>query len=259
MGRYTTVQTFADNNPSMRSIPYDQAAGKAPAPPTDPSADASAPATAKKPGRVIVERVVNPYGSTAGAGSGEFHVYRAARAREQTRLRAMDAADIARIADAEHLAKEIAGEEALGRAAAKRKRKRDRQRTAKRRAAVIGAGGLLDGGGGEASDGGAEDFEYTPLYVEGGSGSGGGCDGGSQKDAGKGGDNVALTVAAADGSFVPDPKISNDGTFLETMRRSLAAASAESSAPLGIASSLLDTTASDSAANTVDTTAAITC
>ena len=36
----------------------------------------------------------------------------------------MDAADIARIADAEHLAKEIAEEEALGRAAAKRKRAR---------------------------------------------------------------------------------------------------------------------------------------
>ena len=158
----------------------------------------------------------------------------------------MDAADIARIADAEHLAKEIAEEEALGRAAAKRKRKRDRQRTAKRRAAVMGAGGLLDGGGGEAFDGSTENFEYTPPVRRGWFQVGGGCNGGLQKDAGKGGNNVALTAAAADGSFVPDPKISNDGTFLETMRRSLAAALAESSAPLEIASSLLDTTTGDS-------------
>ena len=32
----------------------------------------------------------NPYGSTAGAGSGEFHVYRHARAREMMRTQELD-------------------------------------------------------------------------------------------------------------------------------------------------------------------------
>ena len=98
----------------------------------------------------------------------------------------MDAADIARIADAEHLAKEIAEEEALGRAAAKRKRKRDRQRTAKRRAAVMGAGGLLDGGGGEAFDGSTENFEYTPPVRRGWFRVGGGLQRGVAEGRGKG-------------------------------------------------------------------------
>ena len=36
------------------------------------------------------EIVANVQGSSAGAGSGEFHVYKAARRREYERLRAMD-------------------------------------------------------------------------------------------------------------------------------------------------------------------------
>src|SRR5689334_11186825 len=36
------------------------------------------------------EIVTNVQGSSAGAGSGEFHVYKAARRREYERLRAMD-------------------------------------------------------------------------------------------------------------------------------------------------------------------------
>lgn len=49
-------------------------------PPTSSHKDASAPP----------EIVANVQGSSAGAGSGEFHVYKASRRREYERLRAMD-------------------------------------------------------------------------------------------------------------------------------------------------------------------------
>ncbi|KAH6621795.1 hypothetical protein C7974DRAFT_434953 [Boeremia exigua] len=49
-------------------------------PPTSTSAASSAPP----------EIVANVQGSSAGAGSGEFHVYKASRRREYERLRAMD-------------------------------------------------------------------------------------------------------------------------------------------------------------------------
>lgn len=43
-----------------------------------------------KPGSAPPEIVANVQGSSAGAGSGEFHVYKASRRREYERLRAMD-------------------------------------------------------------------------------------------------------------------------------------------------------------------------
>ena len=76
MVRYTTVQTFSDQNTKIVaasdiSSKNDQVEQKA-----------------KK--KLVVEKVDNVMGSTAGAGSGEFDVYRAARRREMTRLSAIE-------------------------------------------------------------------------------------------------------------------------------------------------------------------------
>ena len=49
----------------------------------------------------MTEKVVNPYGSTAGAGSGEFHVYRHARARELSRWKQLDKEEQEQLLDKE--------------------------------------------------------------------------------------------------------------------------------------------------------------
>ena len=56
MGRYSSVQAYADSNSNMRSVSYEQATGS----------------SEVKKGAVKAEKVSNPYGSTAGAGSGEY-------------------------------------------------------------------------------------------------------------------------------------------------------------------------------------------
>ena len=76
MARYTSAQTFSDQNTkiveaSSISSKNDQLEEKA-----------------KK--RLVVDKVENVMGSTAGAGSSEFDVYRAARRREMNRLSAIE-------------------------------------------------------------------------------------------------------------------------------------------------------------------------
>jgi len=68
------------------------------------------------------EIVANVQGSSAGAGSGEFHVYKASRRRENERLRAMDE-EAKKEEDDARWAKEL-----------EEKRLRDAEKTAKNRA-----------------------------------------------------------------------------------------------------------------------------
>lgn len=152
MGRYTTVQAFADNSGSMRAVSYDQAVGAA-----------SAPA-AKGP--VQTEKVENPYGSTAGAGSGEFHVYRHARAREMARWKEMHASEAERMAeeDFQRKVEEDAREEAEK--TEKRRRKREREKNAKRRKKNMKLGGVGLAEEGQTSKGGdnvEDEFDYAPI------------------------------------------------------------------------------------------------
>lgn len=68
------------------------------------------------------EIVANVQGSSAGAGSGEFHVYKASRRRENERLRAMDEEADKEVDDAEWQQK------------LEEKRRQDDEKTAKKRA-----------------------------------------------------------------------------------------------------------------------------
>ena len=84
MGRYTTVQTFSDQNTKVEAA--------------SAISSTNEKIEEKEKKRLVVEKVDNVMGSTAGAGSGEFDVYRAARRREMTRL---DAIEIEQKADEE--------------------------------------------------------------------------------------------------------------------------------------------------------------
>eukprot|EP00584_Thalassiosira_punctigera_P003896 CAMPEP_0172547628 /NCGR_PEP_ID=MMETSP1067-20121228/17111_1 /TAXON_ID=265564 ORGANISM="Thalassiosira punctigera, Strain Tpunct2005C2" /NCGR_SAMPLE_ID=MMETSP1067 /ASSEMBLY_ACC=CAM_ASM_000444 /LENGTH=131 /DNA_ID=CAMNT_0013334737 /DNA_START=36 /DNA_END=428 /DNA_ORIENTATION=+ len=131
MGRYTTVQAYADNNPNMRAVDYHQATGTtAPAPAASSSSGAAASASASAPpanrGPVTTEKVDNPYGSTAGAGSGEFHVYRHARAREMARWKKINADEAERVAEEEFQKKLDRDTKSEDEKTEKRRRKRER-------------------------------------------------------------------------------------------------------------------------------------
>lgn len=96
------------------------------------------------------EIVANVQGSSAGAGSGEFHVYKASRRRENERLRAMD----------EEAKKEE--EDAKWERELEEKRLRDEERTKKNRARRNKR--KMKGGG----KGGREDTPGTDGVEEGG-------------------------------------------------------------------------------------------
>uniref|UniRef100_A0A7S1BLJ7 Uncharacterized protein n=1 Tax=Corethron hystrix TaxID=216773 RepID=A0A7S1BLJ7_9STRA len=277
MGRYTTVQTFADNNPAMRSIPYDQATGTLPsssaALPSGPSASLGTENSGSgnsaspdlKSNRVFTERVVNPYGSTAGAGSGEFHVYRAARGREMARLDAIDVAEVEAQSSMAYDTKMRVERDSIERLAAKRRRKRERQRVAKRRATAIGSvlGQSKAKGTGVTTTATGEDqkdFTYTPIYDTEESQTFAGTEGSATAVLGDGDGDAVVAAAAVDDASATSfaatatgPVFRNDGSFLEMMQRSLAAAAA--STCTGRTTSSLSDTDDNTTVTTVTTTA----
>jgi hypothetical protein len=77
------------------------------------------------------EIVANVQGSSAGAGSGEFHVYKASRRREYERLRAMDEEKDAEDKDAEFVAKKTEQEKKDAEKTEKNRLKREKARQRK--------------------------------------------------------------------------------------------------------------------------------
>lgn len=90
------------------------------------------------------EIVTNVQGSSAGAGSGEFHVYKAARRREYERLREMDA-EVKREKDQVDFAAEKESRDKKDEE--KTRRNRERREKMKARKAKKGKGGAGGNGG----------------------------------------------------------------------------------------------------------------
>ena len=114
-----------------------------------PSASSSALAKTLPPPPEIV---ANVQGSSAGAGSGEFHVYKASRRREYERLRLMDE-EVRKEKETEDFEKNR--DEKLKRDEEKTKRnkaRREKQRERKAKKARKGGKGKGESGDGEESD-----------------------------------------------------------------------------------------------------------
>ncbi len=196
MGRFTSVQGFADNNSNNRTITYDQAKGS--------NADAD-----NKSQKVVTEKVVNPYGSTSGAGSGEFHVYRHARAREMARWNALDQ-------EAKEKQEELIFRASLDQdkkeretKAEKNRRKRQREKEAKRRKKVLKASGidLFSQERKKSQSAGEEEFTYIPMAQQ-----------EQEQNVAKESKEDTSTAAPSSGTGLAIP---NDGSFLEMMKRKL--------------------------------------
>lgn len=92
MGRYTTVQTYTDQDAKVAAISYSTATTVSSSSSSADALEAVAAGAgglepAKQPevpsdeSKFHTNRVENVSGSSAGAGSGDFHMYRASRRR----------------------------------------------------------------------------------------------------------------------------------------------------------------------------------
>lgn len=147
------------------------------------------------------EIVTNVQGSSAGAGSGEFHVYKAARRREYERLRIMDE-EVRRETEAREFAEKKSEAERRDDEKTRRNReKREKMKARKEKAKAAqkkgpGADGAPAGGGGlkPRQDGGAKN--QGQHQGQDGKAENGTSNGGSKADA--------ATAASAPGLVIHD-------------------------------------------------------
>ncbi|KAJ0404516.1 hypothetical protein P43SY_001616 [Pythium insidiosum] len=129
MGRYTTVQTYTDQDSKVAALSYETAAvTEGAAASGDVGAMAVKRGVSDSDDKFHFNRVDNVSGSSAGAGSGEFHMYRAARRREMERVERMEKEHAARQAQDEFEAKRLQKKEEFEARANKRADKRRRRK-----------------------------------------------------------------------------------------------------------------------------------
>lgn len=155
MGRYSSVQSYSDNNPNMRAVTHEAA--------TSSSGGGTGQLASLK-----TEKVYNPYGSTAGAGSGEFHIYRHARMREMERIQKMDDDEMEMNEQQAYEKKVGTWKEEEEDKLNKKRKKRMRNKASKLRKKNMNLSGVINKNA--TADGASEvvvnedEFEYTPLH-----------------------------------------------------------------------------------------------
>lgn len=209
MGRFSSVQAYADSNSAIRKVPYEQAA-------------AAASTSGTIQANVKPEKVVNPYGSTAGAGSGEFHVYRHGRNREMQRIRRMERESYLQKVNEEFQKELDDNEQWAEERTEKRRRKREKQKAAKRRKQNLKKSGIdvgedQQGQSCESSANVEDEFTYVPgaamALLEEEESKPGADESVNVEDEPK---PEAKPTAADFPSSIP-----NDGSFLELMSKQL--------------------------------------
>jgi Protein of unknown function (DUF1168) len=176
------------------------------------------------------ESVVNPYGSTAGAHSGEFHMYRKTRNAEMQRMAAFHAADAEHEKDAAFHSKLQHDAEILQRKTNKKRNKRQKSKESKvRRKNLQHAGidisaarataeqhnGGEDNGDDDDQDK-VEDEDEFPLILP--------LPASMALASAQNGATAVVTVASATTAPLPPPvEFANDGSFLEMAQKKLAA------------------------------------
>jgi hypothetical protein len=150
------------------------------------------------------EKVMNPYGATAGANSGDFHVYRHARARELERMNGMDEAEEEELKDLEYESMLQGFKTEEEGKTEKRRRKRQREKEAKLRKKSLAKAGIETTVAAQEID--EKEFTYVSHVQK----------QQAETDATET-DKKVPAIETEDGKL----EIANDGSFLEMMKRKL--------------------------------------